>query len=124
MSKNRVILYFIALVIGILILFQQQLYDFFISPDGLSLAKGELCLVNQTNSELVVFIDVNGGAATTGLIFPQDKLCSPSPNKQTSGVIRVSVEDDVPPFCERRMDAAGTLNLKSFSADGLCVWGE
>ena len=124
MSRKHVILIAIGAAIGLFFLFQQQLYDFFISPDGLSLAKSELCLDNQTNSELVALIDVDGGAKTTSLIFPQEKLCSPSPNSQTSGVVRVSVEDGVLPFCEMHMDAAGTLILKSFSVDGLCVWGE
>lgn len=120
--NSRPVLFLIVASIVLAAFFRQELYAFFFSPDGLSLAKNEICVINDSNKEPIVKIVVDNGATMTGLLFAGERLCSPSPYKETSGYIKVSLEDGSTAFCDIKISAGGNMILLSYDGKELCEW--
>jgi len=120
-SRPVFLLVTVSMVLGAF--FRQELYAFLLSPDGLSLAKSEICVLNDSDLEPIVTIDVAKGATNIKLLFIGEEICSPSPENESLGTIRVSLEDGAGPFCE--IEAASNKKYVLLSYDGKqqCKWG-
>lgn len=105
------------------VFFRQELHAYFLSPDGLSLAKSEICVINGSDQDPIVKINVENGATNIVLLFTGETICSPSPENESSGTIKVSLEDGAGPFCE--IEAASNQKYVLLSYDGKedCKWG-
>lgn len=104
--------------------FRSQLYDFFFSVDGLSIAPSEICLVNQSGSDVIVELDTFVGSKVESFLFVGEKVCAPSPNRQTLGNIDVGLAGEEKFLCSLSLKQAGTKILKNIEPSGQCVWSE
>lgn len=112
----------LAVIVVAGIVFRQQLYDFFISPDGLSIAASEICMKNASASELIVEIDTFVGAKVETFLFEQQQVCAPSPNDELVGKILVGKADSMKYSCEKDVKKAGLVTLVDIGPDGRCEW--
>lgn len=120
-SRPVFLLVTMAVVLGAF--FRQEVSAYLFSPDGLSLAKSEICVINESDQEPIVKIDVVNGATNVVLLFTGETICSPSPDNDSSGYIKVSLEDGAVLFCE--IEAASNQKYVLLSYDGKehCKWG-
>ena len=113
---SRPVFFLITASIVLGAFFRQELYAYLVSPDGLSLAKSEICVSNESDQDSIVKIDVENGATNIVLLFTGETICSPSPENESTGTIKVSLEDWTGPFCE--IKAASNQKYVLLSYDG------
>lgn len=116
---SLVLLLLVALFVAV---FREQFYDFFFSPDGLSIAPSEICLVNMTSKELYIEVDTYVGAKAEGLLYADEKLCAPSPNNEVVGKVKAGFAENLKILCEFDVKKSGDVVLKSITKNGSCDW--
>ncbi|MFK7901801.1 MAG: hypothetical protein AB8B49_03060 [Nitratireductor sp.] len=119
----RLIAFSICVLIVFGTFFRQEIYAFFFLPEGISIANSEICVMNESDKEPIIKVATDHGATITSLIFTGEKICVPSPMDAPSGVVIVSAQEDVPPFCEKKIEDEYKIILKAFNDDGTCEWG-
>ena len=122
MSKRKALILLLMVTLLVAIWARESIWRFFFHPDGISTAAGELCVSNESDRDLVVEIDVEGGARSISLLSPGEVGCAQSATYDASGQIRVSEEDSMPPFCEREGQVGETIKLNKFSPETNCDW--
>lgn len=102
--------------------FQTQIVRFLFHPEGLSTASAELCLINKTQQSLIADIKVNNGARTVTFLAPDEPACSAAPQTNLPGTIKVSIQENEPPFCLLEVKSAKHVQLDKFAAPDNCEW--
>ena len=119
-----------GIIVGLLVLcltatglvFHRQISQFLFEPGGLSIAAGELCVINKTSENLVIDISVEGGARTVTFMVPDEEACAASPEAGRSGKIRVSQQENQGPFCDLDTAVGETVTLTEFAPPDKCGW--
>jgi len=123
MSKAGKIFLLLGVLLGVVMLFAwAPLSRFLFHPEGLSLAASQLCLVNKSDGDLVVEIDVSDGAKSITLLGREEKGCSAAPKAGLAGRIVVSEKEGGLPNCVGQFQAGETIEISGFSPNDNCGW--
>ena len=99
-----------------------EISQFLFDPEGLSLAPDEICLTNMTRGDVIAKISVTDGATSTTFLPHGEKACSAASSSGSAGMVRVSVEDGKPPFCDQDAVSGESLKLTRFLPPSNCSW--
>lgn len=120
---SRPVFFLVTMAVVLGAFFRQEIHAYLFSPDGLSLAKSEICVLNESDLEPIVKIDVVNGSTNIKLLFTGEEVCSESLENKSSGHIKVSLEDGVGPFCEINAASNKKYVLLSYDGKQQCEWG-
>lgn len=120
---SRPVFFLVTMAVVLSAFFRQEIYAYLFSPDGLSMAKSQICVLNESDQEPIVTIEVENGATNVVLLFAGEKICSLSPNRESYGIIKVSLEDGGAPFCIIEATSYQKYLLLSYDGKEQCEWG-
>ncbi len=121
-KRKRFSLYALVFLAVIVLVFWQPLNRYLFHPEGLSMARSEACVINQSGITLIVQLSVADGASSTTMLDDGDNACSAAPKKGLAAEVRVSIRDNQPPFCVADFRSGQTLALTAFEAPDKCQW--
>ncbi len=123
MSRSGKMIFLLALVsLFARWVFRDVISRFLFHPEGLSVAAGEICLINQTQDVIVADIAVKGGSRMVALLAAGEASCAQSPGASMKGTIKVSASEGQSPFCETLAETGILVKLTVFAAPDHCVW--
>jgi hypothetical protein len=122
MSLRRKLAIGAGLTVLLALLAWQPVSRFLFHPDGVSLAAGVICMENASGVAVIAEISVVEGAKTIEYLGVGEKVCSPSSRSNATGMIRVSMAEARPPFCEIAAETGTNQKLKRFAPPHNCEW--